>query len=41
MFFREFLGQAWMKPEKATKAPNILLMTRRFNDVSIIDTPLK
>ena len=24
-----------MKPEKATKAPNILLMTRRFNDVSI------
>lgn len=30
----EFLGQAWMKPEKATKAPNILLMTRRFNDVS-------
>ncbi|GBO41855.1 Ras-specific guanine nucleotide-releasing factor 2, partial [Araneus ventricosus] len=32
----EFLGQAWMKPEKATKAPNILLMTRRFNDVSRI-----
>lgn len=31
---REFLGQAWMKPEKATKAPHILLMTRRFNDVS-------
>lgn len=30
----EFLGQAWMKPEKATKAPHILLMTRRFNDVS-------
>lgn len=32
----EFLGQAWMKPEKATKAPHILLMTRRFNDVSRI-----
>ncbi|CAN8004877.1 unnamed protein product, partial [Ixodes hexagonus] len=30
----DFLGQAWMKPEKATKAPHILLMTRRFNDVS-------
>ncbi|XP_022672231.1 ras-specific guanine nucleotide-releasing factor 2-like isoform X2 [Varroa destructor] len=30
----EFLGQAWMKPEKATKAGHILLMTRRFNDVS-------
>lgn len=30
----EFLGQAWMKPDKATKAFHILLMTRRFNDVS-------
>ncbi|XP_076333763.1 ras-specific guanine nucleotide-releasing factor 1-like isoform X2 [Tachypleus tridentatus] len=30
----EFLCQAWMKAEKATKAPHILLMTRRFNDVS-------
>ncbi|XP_042899725.1 ras-specific guanine nucleotide-releasing factor 2-like isoform X2 [Parasteatoda tepidariorum] len=30
----EFLGQAWMKDSKTTKAPNILLMTRRFNDVS-------
>ncbi|XP_028968781.1 ras-specific guanine nucleotide-releasing factor 1-like, partial [Galendromus occidentalis] len=30
----EFLGQAWMKPEKSIKAPHILLMTRRFNDVS-------
>ncbi|KAF4533003.1 hypothetical protein B566_EDAN000692 [Ephemera danica] len=30
----EFLGQAWMKPDKANKAPNILLMTKRFNEVS-------
>ncbi|XP_076221381.1 ras-specific guanine nucleotide-releasing factor 1 isoform X3 [Nomia melanderi] len=30
----EFLGQAWMKEDKATRAPNILLMTKRFNEVS-------
>ncbi|XP_026480940.1 ras-specific guanine nucleotide-releasing factor 2-like [Ctenocephalides felis] len=30
----EFLGQAWMKSDKAVRAPHILLMTRRFNDVS-------
>ncbi|KAG8278165.1 Ras protein-specific guanine nucleotide-releasing factor [Homalodisca vitripennis] len=30
----EFLGQAWMKTDKATKAPHIILMTRRFNEVS-------
>lgn len=30
----EFLSQAWMKPDKAVKAPHILLMTKRFNDVS-------
>lgn len=30
----EFLGQAWMKPDKATRAPHILLMTKRFNEVS-------
>ncbi|XP_013791303.1 ras-specific guanine nucleotide-releasing factor 1-like, partial [Limulus polyphemus] len=30
----ELLGQAWMKAEKTTKAPHIILMTRRFNDVS-------
>ncbi|XP_049766096.1 ras-specific guanine nucleotide-releasing factor 2-like [Schistocerca cancellata] len=30
----EFLGQAWMKTDKATKAPHILLMTKRFNEVS-------
>lgn len=30
----EFLGQAWMKIDKAIKAPHILLITKRFNDVS-------
>lgn len=30
----EFLCQAWMKPDKAIKAPNILLMTKRFNEMS-------
>lgn len=30
----EFLGQAWMKVDKAIKAPHILLITKRFNDVS-------
>lgn len=32
--YREFLGQAWMKDDKNVRAPNILLMTRRFNHVS-------
>lgn len=31
---REFLGQAWMKSEKVVKAPHIILMTKRFNDMS-------
>ena len=35
-FFREFLGQAWMKKNKEEKAPNICLMTERFNDVSYV-----
>ncbi|XP_071449632.1 ras-specific guanine nucleotide-releasing factor 1-like isoform X1 [Hetaerina americana] len=30
----EFLGQAWMKQDKTTKASHILLMTKRFNEVS-------
>ncbi|XP_020280338.1 ras-specific guanine nucleotide-releasing factor 2-like isoform X2 [Pseudomyrmex gracilis] len=30
----EFLGQAWMKTDKAIRAPHILLMTKRFNEVS-------
>lgn len=36
ILFREFLGQAWMKTDKSSKAPNILLMTKRFNDVSTL-----
>lgn len=32
----EFLGQAWMKCEKAMKAPHILLMTKRFNEISCL-----
>lgn len=30
----EFLSQAWMKEDKAVRAPHILLMTRRFNEMS-------
>ncbi|XP_072167414.1 ras-specific guanine nucleotide-releasing factor 1-like [Diadema setosum] len=30
----EFLNQSWMKEGKATRAPNILAVTRRFNEVS-------
>nr|CAI5835544.1 unnamed protein product [Callosobruchus analis] len=30
----EFLGQAWMKADKEKRAPHIILMTKRFNDVS-------
>ncbi|KAJ8955431.1 hypothetical protein NQ318_003529, partial [Aromia moschata] len=30
----EFLGQAWMKSDKDRRAPHILIMTKRFNDVS-------
>lgn len=30
----EFLNQAWMKNDKAVKSPHILLITKRFNDVS-------
>ncbi|KAJ8918692.1 hypothetical protein NQ315_015012 [Exocentrus adspersus] len=30
----EFLGQAWMKPDKEIKASHILMMTKRFNDIS-------
>jgi len=31
--FREFLGQAWMKEDKAIKAPRIVMMTQKFNEV--------
>ncbi|XP_011305248.1 ras-specific guanine nucleotide-releasing factor 2 [Fopius arisanus] len=30
----EFLGQAWMKTNKTSRAPHIILMTKRFNEVS-------
>ncbi|XP_072402937.1 ras-specific guanine nucleotide-releasing factor 1-like isoform X1 [Diabrotica undecimpunctata] len=30
----ELLGQAWMKLDKEKRAPHILMMTKRFNDVS-------
>ncbi|KAK4294571.1 hypothetical protein Pmani_032802, partial [Petrolisthes manimaculis] len=30
----EFLKTAWMKPDKQEKAPDILLITRRFNEMS-------
>lgn len=33
-FDRELLGQAWMKGEKSTKAPHVLLVSKRFNEVS-------
>ncbi|XP_031336878.1 ras-specific guanine nucleotide-releasing factor 2-like isoform X2 [Photinus pyralis] len=32
----EFLGQAWMKNDKSSKASHIILMTKRFNDVSTL-----
>jgi hypothetical protein len=34
-FHREFLGQAWTKEDKKEKAPNICLITERFNDVGL------
>ncbi|XP_060555505.1 ras-specific guanine nucleotide-releasing factor 1-like isoform X3 [Ruditapes philippinarum] len=30
----ELLGQAWMKPDKSNKAPHVLLVSKRFNEVS-------
>lgn len=33
--FRELLGQAWMKPDKGNKAPHVLLVSKRFNEVSV------
>ncbi|XP_052797234.1 ras-specific guanine nucleotide-releasing factor 2-like isoform X2 [Mya arenaria] len=30
----ELLGQAWMKHDKAMKAPHVLLVSKRFNEVS-------
>ena len=31
---RELLGQAWMKPDKSQKATQVLLVSKRFNEVS-------
>jgi hypothetical protein len=33
MFNSELLGQAWMKPDKASRAPHVLLVSKRFNEV--------
>ncbi|XP_070202561.1 ras-specific guanine nucleotide-releasing factor 2-like [Littorina saxatilis] len=30
----ELLSQAWMKPDKSHKAPHVLLVSKRFNEVS-------
>ncbi|KAI8499113.1 Ras protein-specific guanine nucleotide-releasing factor [Branchiostoma belcheri] len=32
--YEEFLNKAWMKPDKATRAPHIMLTSKRFNEVS-------
>ncbi|XP_059080751.1 ras-specific guanine nucleotide-releasing factor 2-like isoform X2 [Tigriopus californicus] len=32
----EFLGQAWTKPDKDVKSPHIVIMTKRFNDMSCL-----
>ncbi|KAF0287455.1 Ras-specific guanine nucleotide-releasing factor 1 [Amphibalanus amphitrite] len=32
----EFLCQNWMKPEKTQKAPHIVMITRRFNEMSML-----
>ncbi|VVC30593.1 Hypothetical protein CINCED_3A018389 [Cinara cedri] len=31
---QEFFGRAWMKDDKHIKAPHIILMTKRFNEIS-------
>ncbi|KAI5722587.1 hypothetical protein M8J76_010625 [Diaphorina citri] len=36
----EFFGQAWLKSEKLTKAPHIVLFTQRFNTVSDKTSPV-
>ena len=35
LYFSEFLNLSWMKPDKNVRAPNILRVTKRFNDVSL------
>jgi len=36
---RELLGQAWMKVDKASKAPHVIQASQRFNEVSINTLP--
>jgi len=31
--YSELLGQAWMKPDKGSRAPHVLLVSKRFNEV--------
>ncbi|KAJ8669537.1 hypothetical protein QAD02_000796 [Eretmocerus hayati] len=35
-FSREFLGQVWMNTDKATGAPYITLITKMFNEASLL-----
>jgi len=32
----ELLGQAWMKPDKGSRAPHVLLVSKRFNEVDLL-----
>ena len=32
----EFLEQAWLKSDKTDRSPHIVIMTKRFNDVSFV-----
>ena len=35
----ELLGQAWMKPDKGNRAPHVLLVSKRFNEVVALHIP--
>ena len=37
----EFLGQSWLKGEKNELSPHIVIMTKRFNDVSHLSEKLR
>ena len=37
----EFLGQSWLKGEKNELSPHIVIMTKRFNDVSYLSEKLR
>ena len=34
-YFSEFLNLSWMKPDKNARAPGILRVTKRFNEVCV------